>query len=1569
MAQKSTTRVPESAAREALSAVLARASKTIIEGPPFSEDYFAERLFAKAPAAFLVGMPTDELYAIVRRGYAALAEYLTETEGILVRRLRDGDRPGFFVAMRDCPFIISSMIEQARFLKLGINVILHPILPCGGLQVAFSYLELNCLMEDVPADFENTLCGVLKDVALVTGDFAAVAAEAGRLKEQFSGDSADESEIAAFLDWLEKGSFLFLGMADWDGEDGKGKQPKDLRGLLKPENARRSELLSECVADVDAFKKMDERIWISRLNVRSRVQRRTRMHHILIRSGNGKKRHVYSILGVFTYAAHAGTCSEFPIIRRKFEELVQLENVVPNSHDWKHLVESIDRMPLDDALSLDIGTLRRIVHMTQGVHNTADTRVLVHSSIPRRTVIVLVVMGREMYTAEVSRRLRAYLENLSGAEEGIGEYHIDTSLNPFARVYFQLPVDPKASGEFDEEKIESDIQEISRSWVEGVELEIARLESDRQNAERLLRRYRGAFPPAYQALHSPSECMRDISQLERLDSRNPILAALYSQPGGFDMLAIYRLGTELILSKMLPVVEAAGLEVLHAEGMEITPKEWREQCFIYRLKVRGKDRTEIAQGVIEECFCPGLVSVLMGEYESDVLNSLMLSSGLSARQIALLRTYCSHLIQLKRYSSTTMVLEAFSSLPRAARLFWECFDIRFSPDFNGDRRAGSAAKLEEYRLLLKEVTDLTRDRIHKGLLNLLEHTVRTNYFHFTPAIAIKVESRFCEVMPLPRPHVEIFVRSSGFEGVHLRGGPVSRGGLRWSERPGDYRNEILGLMKTQRVKNVLIAPDGAKGGFIVRNLPAAHDEIQKRVVSSYEDYIRALLSVTDNRVNGKVVTPARVVAWDSEDPYLVVAADKGTASFSDIANRIAVEEYDFWLGDAFASGGSKGYSHKALGITAKGAWQCVLRLFHDLGIEPEKAGFTAVGIGDMGGDVFGNGMIITPAVKLIAAFNHSHIFIDPAPDPEKSFEERKRLFDLPRSAWSDYNVKLISKGGGIFPRLAKEIKVTKEMREALGLPDDAPPVVDGERIISWILKAPVDLLWNGGIGTYVKSRSESHSDVNDGANDAVRIDADELRCRVVGEGGNLGFTQRARIEFALRGGKINTDAIDNSAGVDMSDHEVNLKILFSGAIHTGSLEREDRDTVLQSLADEVTASVLSHNRSHARSLSLAERRSAKQIDFYSPMLTFLHKQGFINREIEALPDDEDLKERKRLHVGLTRPELAVLMAGAKMWLKKLVVDGSIPEDESFRRELLSYFPLSLRERFRDEILRHPLAPNILSLQVVNEVVDLFGMSFVYRLSQAEGVSAEDVLRCCCAAQRLVKGKELAEHLLRIDDAEKSQVFLKARSELGHALRTAAAWYLHYLRDDSVVELESVFSESRAGLMEAMWEVLDTGEQARAYESLSSFTRAGLDDDVSKTLALLPWMRETLQMLWATHLAECSLSDAARVFRASLRALELHPVFEGRDYIQFKDQWEYELFNLSVNEIWKSVTLVVARLLKSGVRTDEDVASAILRLRNTEDIQQAVRSAQDKTLSVSGVAVLSRKIVEACGVSE
>jgi len=864
----------------------------------------------------------------------------------------------------------------------------------------------------------------------------------------------------------------------------------------------------------------------------------------------------------------------------------------------------------------------------------------------------------------------------------------------------------------------------------------------------------------------------------------------------------------------------------------------------------------------------------------------VLTTPLSLRQVALLRSYLVHLGQIQPANARDFLVDSLLGNPKCAQFLYEYFEARFKPDLSKREELMEQAKGRFFDSL-NAVTSLAFDRTLRDLYNLMSASLRTNYFLNKSYISHKVNSHEVKKMPEPRPLFEIVVVAPGVDGIHLRGGKVARGGLRWSDRP-DFRTEVLGLMKTQMTKNAVIVPVGSKGGFALKNAPTDREEMRTYVVEQYKTFIRGLLDLTDNNVGGKVTHPEGLVIYDEEDPYLVVAADKGTATFSDIANSVSAE-YGFWLGDAFASGGSQGYDHKKEGITARGAWEGVCRHFREMGVNVHKQEISVVGIGDLAGDVFGNGLIYCDTLKLLAAFNHMHIFLDPNPDAKKSYGERVRMFNLPRSTWDDYDKSLISKGGGVFSRAAKSIDLSPEVRKALGIEEAS---LSGEDLVRAILKAPVDLLWNGGIGTYFKHSDERNVDVGDSSNDAVRCDAPELRAKVVGEGGNQGFTQMARVQYALGGGRINTDAIDNSAGVDMSDHEVNIKILFGQMISRGELTLEQRNQVLGEMTEEVNSLVLSDNYYQTLSLSISQRRSQASMDVFISMMNYLSDRGGLRTDVEFLPDARTLQERIRSGKGFVRPELAILMAYSKMGLYRRILETDFPDESCFQNQLVEYFPTAMQQRFPDWIKRHPLRREIIATQFTNRVVDLLGMTFVHRKIQDTGASPIQVVRAALSALEIVGAYDFVRQVNALDNLVPAVDQYAALERLSVAVENLVAWTL--LTDADLSSLTDFIKGYKQPLSElrSQLEGLLPPKQLERFNRISDEAKAkGFPADVANALASLEWVPSGMGVIDTSRHSKDSIAEAATRYFALGERFQLSWLRNTLKALAVSDKWE------------------------------------------------------------------------------
>lgn len=1535
--------------------------------------HIATSLFAKAPIDFLERTTVADLAHITQQGIAAVDSLLKrrgETSLIVEQR---ADGVSFWIALGDRPFIVNTVNECLASTRFEASVFLHPILQDQSMRVSLSFLEFPDMTAEQTEVLKQRFEKSFSDLILATDDFASVLVRTetlARVVENPSNNAsfpeAERREIAEFLRWLVDGGFIFLGHAEWRVDaDHLAATPAAVLGLFRSAHSYRNELIEESRQDAAILLERAEAMLVTRLNTESTVHRFVRMVNITLveNSTSGKTVAVHSFIGMLTSKARAQESSSVPLIRQKLRRLLDLEEVVHNSHDYKYLVDIIDSMPKDEALRMDLDALREIVHTILNIQHKSDTRASVRFDPSRRGASLLIVMPRDRFNSQVRQRIQAYVESLFGAIPGSSEYHLNYSNKPFVRFYFYVPFSKGEFAPIEVTRVESEIADLSRTWRDNLR---ERLEEqyDDEKADFLWLKYSDAFSAEYQAIQNADECLHDIDRLEQLSGLDPLMLSMSTVRGGalssFTVIA-YSLMSEITISKALPILEHSGLEVVSEQSSRVSLGQ--TTAHVYRFLVRTKSGALIQPERFHKLIGPGLTEVFLERAEDDALNSLMLNAGLDIRSIALLRTYCSLLWQVNKFASRGVIFDALATVPTAAIQLWNMFDIRFNHRLSSSlesRGERFSAAMSHYKDSLRDVSDITKDRILRALAALLENTVRTNFFLGLASIALKISSRNVDIMPQPRPLFEIYVRSPLVEGIHLRSAEVSRGGIRWSDRPEDFRSEVLGLMNTQTIKNVLIVPDGAKGGFVVRQMPQDQDAIPAAVQNAYREFIRSLLSITDNRVEGEIRHPEHLVMWDAPDPYLVVAADKGTATFSDMANTIAVEEFDFWLGDAFASGGSCGYDHKKYGITARGAWESAKRHFRDIGFDYVAHSFTLVGIGDMSGDVFGNGLILSEQMKLVAAFDHRHIFVDPTPDPVSTFQERKRLFELPKSKWTDYRSSLISAGGGIFGRYEKEITVTPEMRLALGIGQDTPDIVNGEQLISLILRAPVDLLWNGGIGTYVKSRYQSHADVNDGTNDRVRIDADELRVKIVAEGGNLGLTQLARVGFSERGGLINTDAIDNSGGVDLSDHEVNLKILFQRLIRTGELSKEARDALLLEVAPQVVEAVLSDNRHHALVLSLAVKRSRRNIGYYHSFIASMAKMGYLARGRDCLPDDDELNERAAKKQGMLRPELAICIAASKRWMKQVLLQSDLLSNPLLSNYVIDYFPEKIQRSFQGEILNHPLARNIIATQITNTLVNSTGVTFLHRMCLKHSVPPATVLTCALAAEAILRLETLRKACWRFDSASQHDVFYNLSGTISLTLREATSWLISYhgatLSLEQMVEL---YQARHKTLMQHAEDVFHGEEKLEYTGRLSRFQTLGLDDFSARSFAVFPEIMRVFEMLWTSRRCRKNITLVATVFSQVLNQLNVSRILKLEPSLDPQTKWEAELLSHSYDEMRRSISMLTSRLIERNIVYSDDIARAICEAPSYEQIHAALLELRDGTPAISAIAVLAK----------
>jgi glutamate dehydrogenase len=1268
----------------------------------------------------------------------------------------------------DKPFLVDSVSVAVSNVDADVVRHLHPLIGAerngdgrlmaitkargAGHRESVQHFELDRELTDAEsAALELSITDTLSDISKVITDFDAMRAVVGTMidvaKAGVHHYSFEEiSETVDFLKWLLDDNFVLLGYRQYDLEDYDDRAciipdvPSGLGILRDPHPVPQAVPLSDLSPQLQERYVGGNLMVISKTNRHSSVHRDARMDYVGLRQigGDGTMTAELRLLGLFTSKAYLGTASETPVLRRKLHDILAAQDVIEGSHDYKTIVALFETFPKDELFAMEVDVIGETISELLEIEEAKTVRLIVRRDPLNRSVGVLVTVPRDRFNANLRMQLQELFLGAFGGDAI--DYRLALGESGDARIHFTVWTEDGARIDVDIPELERQVVALSRNWHDRVTEELMTRVDDSQ-AHRLADEWTDTFPEYYKIATGIDIAAGDIINVDRLStSDTDVIVRLQNErsavnpPGVLDPLTritVYRSTGKLNLSEMMPHIENLGLDVV-----EEVPTRLRDDdgTFIHDFGVLTTEGEELDIDATAQRIGTAIEAALSGEIESDSLHRLLVTTNLDHSELMILRAYRSYWRLVTPSFSIGYVDSALAAHPQIAEDLVLLFESRFGSDDGID---ADESIVDGIVAALDKVSSLDEDRILRGFLGLILATERTNIrVPGRQSLSLKFRSADVPEMPDPKPLFEVFVYSRDVEGVHLRGGMVARGGLRWSDRMEDYRTEVLGLMKAQMTKNAVIVPTGAKGGFVIKRPIEAGRPTYEEVKHGYEIFVRGLLDVTDNLIDGLVVPPPDVVRHDGDDPYFVVAADKGTASFSDTANEIA-RDYGFWLDDAFASGGSAGYDHKALGITARGAWESVRRHFLDLDVKANEDEITVVGIGDMSGDVFGNGMLISKHLKLVAAFDHRHIFIDPNPNPSVSWTERDRLARLDRSSWADYDVAPISDGGGVFDRSAKSIVLTPQIKIVL---DTDVDVVTPNELIRLILKAPVDLLWNGGIGTYVKARSESNDVVQDRANDAVRVNGRDLRCRVIGEGGNLGCTQLGRIEFDRRGGSVFADFIDNSGGVHASDREVNLKILMGIAGAEGEIDRIERDKIIESVADDVVESILYDNFLQAQIISQETMSSHRGIEAYMDLMDRLEREGMLDREIEFLPSSEEMAQRSREGRPMASPEIAVLLAYAKRSLTDHILASTLPDDPHFATDLLEYFPPAIAERFADEIMAHPLRRELIATIVANQILNSQGSTFYSRMRTVTGAPAAMIVRAYRVA-RAVTGAQ------------------------------------------------------------------------------------------------------------------------------------------------------------------------------------------------------------------------------------
>ncbi|WP_201315861.1 NAD-glutamate dehydrogenase domain-containing protein [Dyella sp. EPa41] len=1478
------------------------------------------------------------------------------------------------VVTDDMPFLVDTVTMVAAE-HLQIHAVIHPVVNVtrdtagklvkigadGGQPESVMHFEVDRVADEAAqAKLKAQLEDSLEDVRTAVNDWMKMRDKAleiaGELPtRQLPIDAAAVHEASEFLRWLADDNFTFLGYREYvvteaDGEDVLRADEGSGMGILhKSERSLAPRSLRSLVASDLPQSGSTDAIILTKTNARSHAHRSGYMDYVgvLKFDANGKPVAEQRFLGLFTSSAYMSRPQNVPLVRQKFEYVMDRSGLKRDSHSGKALRHILEFLPRDELFQASEDELYSISMGILELRQRARTRLFVRRDRYGRFITCTVFVPRDRFNTTVRERIEALLRDAMRGE------HLDSSvlMGEAALVRLHVVVRPKIGDQvhFDVAELEKGVAAIVRNWQDDLRDALVAKLGDHDGVV-LANRYGKALPAGYVEDVAPAAAAEDVRQLSLLKGDDAVRMSFYHPASRPEELRfkVYRSGGDIALSEVLPQLENLGLRVLTEHLYDVNLGDTTLYIQDFEVQTAGSLAFSVEQ--VGTLFEDAFEQIWRGNAENDGFNRLVLGAKLSWRQIAMLRGYCKYLLQTGVAFSQSYMEDAFHRYPAIAGLLVELFLAKFDPrreELGADelKRAGEllrgemqalipetvrtahpalideliaalskprdeqiAAIEETIGTLLETVSSLDDDRILRSFMALIRSTLRTSFFQkwdeaYRPYISYKFDSHRVPDLPKPVPYREIFVSAPRVEGIHLRFGSVARGGLRWSDRREDFRTEVLGLVKAQMVKNTVIVPVGSKGGFFVKRPPVNGDRDAQLAegIACYRMFISGLLDITDNLIEGKVVPPHDVVRHDNDDPYLVVAADKGTATFSDIANAISVE-HGFWLGDAFASGGSNGYDHKGMGITAKGAWESVKRHFRALGRNSQTEDFTCVGIGDMSGDVFGNGMLLSRHIRLVAAFDHRHIFLDPNPDAERSFVERERMFKVPRSSWDDYDKSLISAGGGVYPRSLKSIPVSPEMRAVLNLKADVTQLPPAE-LLSAILKAPVDLLWNGGIGTYVKAASETHADVGDRANNALRVNGAELRCKVVGEGGNLGFTQKGRIEAAQHGVLLNTDFIDNSAGVDTSDHEVNIKILLGDAVQRGELTLDQRNTLLASMTDEVGQLVLWDNYRQNQAITLMERQSVHRIGSMAHFIRMLEQEGLLDRQVENLPGESELTERKTRGIGMTRPELSVLLSYDKIKLYQQLLDSDVPEDPYLSKELVRYFPEPLHAPYADHMQRHRLKREIIATAVTNSTINRMGATFMMRMQEDTGQGPAAIAKAYTAAREILGARELWSEVEALDGKVAESTQIDAILQIWSLLRHMTRWLLN--RPGGTLDINANVDRYQAGVTElraALPNVLtETGKQDFAT-SQEKWEGLGLPTELSLRMARIPELRAMLDIVEVAQQSGQPIGQVAGVFYELGESLDLEWLRSQIEALPVEGAWHAQARGSLLDEL-------------------------------------------------------------------
>jgi glutamate dehydrogenase len=1579
--------------------------------PNARAERFVKRFYANVPPDDLLRGTPEQLYG------AALAMWQwaqQRTPGkpkvrVYAPRLDEhgwqSERSVVEIVNDDMPFLVDSVTAELNRQGVTVHLVIHPVTRVvrdaegrivelleadeekdGARDESFMHCSIDPLSD--PAAQARLRAGierVLADVRAAVEDWTPMRERVRAARDDIAHapDAEESKEATDFLTWVDDGNMTLLGSRLYTATiGGDGREPwlelvegSGLGVLRDPEITVFDEHGHAAVlpAEIRAFLHQPRALLVTKGTRQATVHRSVPLDAILVKrfDGQGNVLGITLSVGLFTSVAYNRSPREIPFLRRKVARVMGRAGFDPSGHDGKALLNILETYPRDELFQTPSDELFETALGILHLQERQRLALFVRRDPFERFVSALVFVPRDRYDTALRRKIQGVLE--TAFHGTCSSYFTQLSDSTLARLHLMVKTEPGKIPPADISEIEARLVQVSRSWADRLRDALVEAQGEETGNARL-RRYADAFPAGYRETFTAEAAVHDIDRIERALSEQRLGIVLFHplEADGDELhVKIYHQGRPVPLSDVLPMLEHMDLKVITEQPYEVRPAGGAPSVWIHDFSARTQTGLPVDCVKVKQTFQEAFADIWDGRMEDDGFNRLVLRAGLGAREVTVLRAYAKYLKQARFAYAQDTIEATLSGHPQIARLLARLFAIRFDPKNLSDE----APILDQIETALDAVTNLDDDRILRRFVNLIRATLRTNAYQTGPGgapkphLSFKLDSCSIEELPLPRPWVEVFVYSPRMEGVHLRGGKVARGGIRWSDRREDFRTEILGLMKAQMVKNTVIVPVGSKGGFVVKRPPApsaGREAALAEGIECYKTLMRGLLDVTDNlAADGSVVPPKDVVRHDVErwgdDPYLVVAADKGTATFSDIANGVSVD-HGFWLGDAFASGGSAGYDHKAMGITARGAWESVKRHFREMGTDIQTTDFTVVGVGDMSGDVFGNGMLLSRHIRLLAAFDHRHIFLDPDPDAETSWEERNRLFALPRSSWADYDRTRMSSGAMIIERSAKTVELSSEVRARFGIEQSH---LSPTELMRRLLTAEVDLLWFGGIGTYIKASTETNAEAGDKANDALRVDGGQIRAKVVGEGANLGVTQRGRIEAAQKGrdGKgvrLNTDAIDNSAGVDTSDHEVNIKILLGDVLARGDMTLKQRDTLLSAMTDEVAGLVLADNYRQTGALTIAEAQGATLLEAQARFIRNLERSGRLNRAIEYLPTDEELAQRMAERRGLTRPELAVLLAYAKITLYDDLLASELPDDPATVEDLLRYFPQPLRDGHREAIFRHRLRREIIASAVTNSLVNRVGPTFVRDMVEKTGLGPADVARAYAITRDVFQLRPLWDAIDGLDNVVPAALQTTLMLETVHLMDRAVAWFLAHSPHPLDLGRESAaFRPGVETLAAGLDHFLDAEESSRLAARVADATAQGVPEDLARRVAALPVLAAAPDLVRIAERTGRAVEGVASVYFGLGRRFGLEWLRDRADGAKVDNHWQRQAVAAIIDDLFAHQSALTIRVLESegdeSAAVDAWIASRSLVVERVEQLLAELRAQPAVDLAMLAVA--------------